>query len=345
MRHTVGPMAWCVLAALLFGASTPASKPLLEHFSPLLLSGLLYLGAALAVAPWALRNLGALRRSSRQNLLRLGGAVLFGGIVGPVLLLTGLSMASAASVALWLNLETVATALLARYFFREHLGPRTWIAVGLIMLASIGLSGASLGSVLPGLLVAVACLAWGLDNNLTAVIDQFTPAQITFAKGIVAGSVNTAVGLIIVPAPPFDVALLGTALGIGALAYGVSILLYVAGAQQLGATRSQLIFSTAPAWGIGLAWVALGEPVHATQLVAAGLMVIAIWVWQSEEHAHLHSHVTTAHTHWHSHDDRHHDHSHGGREETETWHSHLHEHAASKHEHTHRPDLHHRHDH
>ena len=170
--RSAGPMTWCILAALLFGASTPASKPLLEYFSPLLLSGLLYPGAALAVAPWALRNLGVIRTTSRRSALRLAGAVLFGGIVGPVLLLTGLSMASAASVALWLNLETVATALLARYFFQEHLGTRTWLAVAIIVIASVTLSGASLGAVVPGLLVAGACLAWGLDNNLTAVIDR-----------------------------------------------------------------------------------------------------------------------------------------------------------------------------
>ncbi len=339
-----GPLVWCVLAAALFGASTPASKPLLDNASPVLLSGLLYLGAAIAVAPWALRNLRIIRMVPRRSLARLAGAVVFGGIVGPILLLTGLNMASAASVALWLNLETVATALLARFFFREHLGTRTWIAVCLIVAASVGLSGASFGAIVPGLLVALACLSWGLDNNLTAVIDQFSPAQITFVKGLGAGVVNTGIGLF-ATTESLEASTVGAALGIGALAYGASILLYVAGAQQLGATRSQLIFSTAPVWGIVLAWSALGEPVEAMQLVAAGLMAFAIWLWQSEQHSHMHSHLEMAHTHWHRHDDGHHDHSHAGSEPTTSWHSHEHHHAATEHRHDHRPDLHHRHEH
>ena len=342
---TGGPLIWCVLAAVLFGASTPAAKPLLERVSPVLLSGLLYLGAAVAVAPWALRNLAALRNVPRRSIARLAGAVVFGGIVGPILLLTGLSMASAASVALWLNLETVATALLARYFFQEHLGGRTWIAVGLIVLASIGLSGASLGAVVPGIFVAFACVAWGLDNNLTAVIDQFSPAQITFVKGLVAGLVNTGIGL---ASSTLEIELptIGVAMGIGALAYGASILLYVAGAQQLGATRSQLIFSTAPVWGIVLAWTVLGEPVEPMQLVAVVFMAIAIWLWQTEQHEHPHRHTEMAHTHWHRHDDGHHEHAHGSSSApTTSWHSHLHRHAATQHTHDHRPDLHHRHEH
>jgi drug/metabolite transporter (DMT)-like permease len=275
---------------------------------------------------------------------RLAGAVLFGGIIGPVLLLTGLSMASAASVALWLNLETVATAFLARYFFKEHLGPRTWLAVGLIVIASVTLSGATLSAALPGLLVALACLCWGLDNNLTAVIDQYTPAQITFVKGLVAGIFNTSLGLLVTDTD-LDVAFVGPALGIGALAYGASILLYVSGAQQLGATRSQLIFSTAPAWGIVLAWGVLGEAVEALQLVAAGLMALAIWLWLSEQHEHKHAHSATSHTHWHRHDDAHHEHAHADGKSGPSWHSHQHTHEPTVHSHEHRPDLHHRHDH
>jgi len=155
-----------LLAAALFGASTPASKPLLGGLSPLLLSGVLYLGAAIAVAPWALRGLSDLRSVDRKNLTYLSGAVAFGGVLGPVLLLTGLSLSSAASVSLWLNLETVATALLARFFFKEHLARNTWVAVILIVGASVLLSpGSPEGGLAMGL-VALACVAWGLDNNL-----------------------------------------------------------------------------------------------------------------------------------------------------------------------------------
>lgn len=258
--HTA-PVFWCVLAAALFGASTPAAKPLLGGISPLLLSGVLYLGAALAVSPWALRTIRAVREDERKNIVRLALAVLFGGLLGPVLL-TGLSLASAASVSLWLNMETVATAVLARLFFKEHLGRRTWIAVALVIATSMLLSSGTPGGGAAIGLVAVACVAWGLDNNFTAVIDRFTPAQVTFAKGLVAGSANVGLGLVVAPEPAATWAI-GLGLVVGALSYGASLLLYIAGAQHLGATRSQLIFSTAPAWGLALSWLVLGEHLDA----------------------------------------------------------------------------------
>lgn len=345
-RADSGPVLWCLLAAALFGASTPASKPLLEEVGPLLLSGILYLGAALAVAPLALRGLAGLRRVDRKNLWRLTGSVLFGGVLGPVLLLSGLSLAPATSVSLWLNLETVATAVLARFFFKEHLGPSTWLAVGLVIAASIMLSpGSPRGGVAIGL-VALACLAWGLDNNFTAVIDRFTPAQVTFAKGVIAGSVNLTLGLLFDPTPAARWAL-GAGLVVGSFGYGASLLLYTRGAQHLGATRSQLIFSTAPAWGLVLAWLVLGEELRAEHLLAAALMAVAMWLWQSERHSHVHRHSRVTHHHWHRHDDGHHAHAHAHDPPVAsgTWHSHEHTHEPEEHAHPHSPDVHHRHDH
>lgn len=340
-----GPVASCLVAAALFGVTTPASKVLLDGLGPVLLSGILYMGAALAVAPWALRDARAsLRAADRANVVRLSGAVIFGGIVGPVLLLTGLAAAPAGSVSLWLNLETVFTAVLAWVFFREHMGARTLVAVGLIVAGSVLLSPTEPGTGIAAWLVAAACVAWGLDNNFTAVIDRFTPAQVTFAKGIVAGTLDTAVGLAYADSSPETVRLLG-ALGIGAVGYGVSLLLYIGAAQHLGATRSQLVFSTAPAWGLVGAWVAVREPVEPLQILAAALMGLAIWLWHREGHSHRHVHEAITHRHRHRHDDGHHDHEHADGAAGGLWHSHEHTHAPIEHEHPHRPDLHHRHSH
>ncbi|MDH5675913.1 MAG: DMT family transporter [Myxococcales bacterium] len=339
-----GPILWCILAAAFFGASTPASKALLQVFGPLRLSGILYLGAALAVAPWALRGALALRSAGRSNMLSLAGAVLFGGILGPVLLLRGLSVAPAASVSLWLNLETVATALLAGMFFREHPGPRTWGAVALVVAASALLSPGTGGGLAAVTWVGLACIAWGLDNNLTSIIDRFSPAQVTFAKGIAAGSVNLTLGHWLEPGSTPGAAV-AAGLGVGALGYGVSLLLYIAGAQHLGATRSQLIFSTAPAWGLGLSWLVLGEAMRPVEAAAAALMAIAIWLWHREHHTHSHRHHEVTHQHLHRHDDGHHDHEHAEGTAPAEWHSHEHTHAPVEHTHPHRPDLHHRHDH
>ena len=169
-RGRAAPVLWCHAAAALFGASTPASKSLLGDMGPLALAGLLYLGAAIAVLPFSLR--GGSRRLATQprNLSMLAGAVLFGGALGPVLLLIGLAQAPAASVALWLNLETVATAVLAWAFFREHLDRRTWFAVLLTVAAGVVLASPSGFQLAPAAgLVALACVCWGLDNNLTAL--------------------------------------------------------------------------------------------------------------------------------------------------------------------------------
>jgi drug/metabolite transporter (DMT)-like permease len=338
------PVVWCLCAAALFGAATPISKLLLEQLNPLLLSGLLYAGAALSVLPWALAGRQTLRNVDRRNLSLLLGAVLSGGLLGPVLLLCGLALASAASVSLWLTLESVATALLARALFREHLQRATWIAVALMLIASLLLARELPKGELAIVLVALACVAWGFDNNLTANIDRFSPAQITFAKGLVAGSVNCVAGLSIAPAA-VSAREIAFGLVVGALGYGASMLLYIRGAQQLGAARSQLVFATAPGFGLLLAWAAVGERISALQLLAAGLMGASLWFWHRERHAHWHHHAAMRHTHAHRHDDGHHTHRHEAAADPHAWHSHEHTHEALEHTHEHHPDLHHRHEH
>jgi len=338
------PVGWCLVSAALFGASTPACKVLLAEVGPLILAGLLYLGAALATVPFARVGGSAARRADRANVRRLLGAVVFGGILGPVALLVGLQSAPAASTALWLNLETTATAVLAWAFFRENLGLRGWLANGLVVVAG-GLLAVPEGfAVAPAAgWVALACVCWGIDNNLTAVIDGYTPEQTTVAKGLVAGAVNLSLGLAVGGALPAWPTLLG-ALAVGALAYGASIVLYIRGAQQLGATRSQMIFATAPFLGVGAAWWVVGESVLPIQVAAAALMAIALAVLLLDRHEHEHEHPAQTHTHAHRHDDGHHDHTHPDLA-PEVWHTHEHVHRPVRHRHPHVPDVHHRHGH
>lgn len=334
----------CLMAALLFGASTPISKALLGALGPFSLAGLLYLGGALAVGPVAFRGGSPeLRRLPRERRL-LAGAVLFGGGLGPVFLLLGLRAAPAASVALWLNLELVATTLLAWCLFGEHMGRRTWLAAGLVLLGGLVLaSPGETGSLRAAALVAVACLCWGIDNNLTALVGGFTPAQTTFVKGLGAGSVNFGLGLAFEGGLPSAPAALG-ALGVGALAYGASIVLYIAGAQQLGASRSQLLFSTSPFLGVALSWAVFKEPVWIAQLAAAALMLAGISLMLTAKHEHEHSHEELFHTHTHRHDDGHHNHVHPGLPPS-VRHTHAHHHEPIHHTHPHEPDMHHRHRH
>ncbi len=338
------PVLWCITAAVLFGASTPISKILLSAIGPFTLAGLLYLGAAAGVLPSALRTRWPEFRRDRARIRLLAGAVLFGGCLGPVLMLLGLRAAPAASVSLWLNLETVATTLLAWTFFREHVEKRSWIAFALVLAGGLTLAGpGDAAGLRAGLLVSLACLCWGLDNNLTALVDGFTPAQATLVKGLVAGSVNLAIGLA-TERPVFEPRILGVALVVGALSYGVSVMLYMAGAQHLGAGRSQLLFSASPFVGVLVAWTALHEPIRATQIAAAGLIATGIALMLTARHEHRHRHEPVRHTHSHRHDDGHHDHVHRGLP-AGTRHMHPHEHGAIEHAHPHLPDLHHRHPH
>ncbi|MHB0924148.1 MAG: DMT family transporter [Bellilinea sp.] len=334
------------LSALFFGAATPVSKPLLAHLTSFQLAGLLYLGAALGVTVLLMRDRKFVLpwRMDRRNSLLLIGSIVFGGIFGPLALLAGLRLASAASVSLWLNLEMVATALIGHFIFKDHLTRRSWVAAAGIFAAAIVLAaGEGAAGALAGLLVLGACVSWGIDNHLTALIDGITPAQSTLWKGLAAGTTNLIIGLSLAPLVASYGEVLG-GVGIGIVSYGLSIVLYITSAQQLGATRSQLIFSSAPFWGVLLSILLLGETFTWQHGVAAVLFVASIAILYHEQHGHAHRHTAQQHEHMHNHEDGHHQHEHEQTAEV-GWHSHPHEHTPLEHVHPHWPDLHHRHEH
>jgi drug/metabolite transporter (DMT)-like permease len=337
------PVLLALLSALLFGAATPAGKVLLRELDPVQLAGWLYLGAAVGVMPAIFGRGGftSILAMGRKSFLRLLGAILFGGIVGPIALLLGLRLASASSVSLWLNLELVATALLGHFLFREQLELRGWIGTaGVVSASALLTAGEGRGGLAAVLLVALACLCWGLDNHLTALIDGITPAQSTFWKGLGAGVSNLALAALIGSSMP-DAIQAASAVAVGTLSCGVSIALYIGAAQQLGATRAQMIFASAPFFGAALSTIALGEPLGAVQLLAAGLLALSLVVLFNT-HEHRHTHGATEHEHWHRHDDGHHLHTHRGLPASHG-HSHRHRHDPTTHGHPHWHDLHHRH--
>jgi drug/metabolite transporter (DMT)-like permease len=345
---TTGIFLLALLSAALFGVATPASKLLLQNLTPLQLSGLLYLGAAIGMIPFSRpRGAGGWRRD-RQSLVRLAGAVFFGGCLGPVLLLLGLASAQASSVSLWLNLELAATAILGVLFFRDHLDFKGWLGVGAMLVAGVVVAaGEGVGGVVPAILVGLACCCWGIDNHLTALIDGLSPQQSTLAKGLVAGATNLTLGLLLLPRLP-GAGTVALALALGAVCYGGSIALYVTAAQRLGATRSQVIFASAPFFGMLASLTVLGEPPSWPLLAAAPLIIAAILLMRRSTHAHGHRHEPTEHEHLHRHDDEHHGHEHPKGlviAPRATRHAHRHVHEGTHHDHPHLPDLHHRHDH
>ena len=333
-------------SAILFGASTPIGKLLLESLPPFQLAGLFYLGAALGVLPFSIKEKDSLmlRNMNRSNQFRLSGAIFLGGVVGPVLLLFGLQIASSASVAMWLNLELAVTAVLGYFVFKDYLGFYGWIGVAGTAIASAALSWHEGAIGLYGLLlVGGASLCWGVDNHLTALIDGITPSQSTFWKGVVAGSVNLLISFF---AESFnnDLLLITAATVVGVFSYGFSISLYIVSAQNLGATRSQMIFASAPFFGVILSVLLLGEILSIVQIGAALLLILSLVILFRDQHEHYHEHETTHHNHNHRHDDQHHGHAHSENAGTGD-HSHWHRHSSKSHSHPHWPDVHHRHEH
>jgi drug/metabolite transporter (DMT)-like permease len=238
----------------------------------------------------------------------------------------------------------VATVILGHFVFKEQLSVRGWIAAGGTLLAAILLAGFEGGSgIIAVVLIASGCLCWGFDNHLTALIDGISPAQTTLWKGIVAGTFNLLIGGVVAggAGSPTGIA---AALVVGGLSYGLSIWLYIAAAQGLGATRSQMVFSVAPFFGLLLSVTILGESFTAAQAVAGFIIVLSLVILFSDKHAHIHRHKALSHQHRHRHDDIHHDHTHEDGVSKEN-HAHWHQHRPQKHSHDHWPDLHHRHDH
>jgi drug/metabolite transporter (DMT)-like permease len=341
------PIVIGLLAGILFGLATPFSKILLGSMNSFQLAGLLYLGAALVFLPYVgthFRRETQLLKTTHKT-LKIVGVVLFGGLLGPVLLMMGLKSAQSASVSLWLNLELVATAILGAVFFKDHLDRTAIAGVALTILAGVLMSvHEGPGGILPAVLVMLACICWGIDNQLTAIIDGVSPQTITCIKGLVAGTVNLCIGFGSSNAKLEFVTIAG-ALVLGMISYGLSIVLYVSSAQQLGATRSQMVFSTGPFWGILAAYLILGDPVSLYSVLAIVLLAGGIGLTILGTHSHPHHHYAVTHIHSHLHDDNHHDHLHPSPIQPGVRHTHIHAHPDTEHTHTHYPDLHHRHPH
>jgi drug/metabolite transporter (DMT)-like permease len=340
-------VAVALIAAILFGASTPLSKVLLGQVDPILLAGLLYLGSGSGLALWWWLRVCFRGRGFREASLKtsdlpwLTGAVVAGGIVGPILLMKGLAITPASSASLLLTLEGVLTALLAWFVFKEHFERRLVWGMGTITVGGLLLSWTGrpeLEAPWGAVAIVGACLAWAIDNNLTRKVSAGDPLQIAGAKGIVAGVVNLAIALATGATIPGIFTVLTTA-AVGLLGYGVSLVLFVLALRHLGAARTGAYFSFAPFIGAAISVIALGDRLTPHFLLAAVLMGIGVWLYLTEHHEHEHWHEPLEHDHSHIHD-THHPHEHH-----EEPHSHPHSHPKLSHTHPHYPDLHHRHEH
>lgn len=342
-------IALALLSAVLFGASTPFAKLLLGSVDPWVMAGLLYLGAGIGLAAihlsHAMLRLPVVEAPLRRaDLPWLALVIAAGGILGPLLLMLGLARTAASGTSLLLNLEAVATMAIAWLVFRENVDRRLLLGAFAILAGAVVLSWQGRASFHWGaLLVAGACLCWGIDNNLTRKLSAADPVQIAMLKGLAAGTVNLLLALANGGHFPGTTTLLAVA-AVGFLGYGVSLALFVLSLRHLGTARTSAYFSLAPFVGAALAVVMLGEVLSPQLLVAGGLMALGLWLHLAERHEHDHPHEAIEHEHRHLHDE-HHQHEHGASEPEGEPHTHWHRHTVLLHRHPHYPDLHHRHGH
>ena len=348
---------YALLAAALFGASTPIAKILLGKEAPVLLAGLLYMGSGL--------GLGLIRlirdRGWKSPQLPAGewpwllGAVLFGGVLGPIALLMGLQQTTGATASLLLNLEAVLTALIAWLIFKESADKRLVLGMAVIVMGSLTLSwpaqpeataqGVDLGLHfgLGPVLIGLACLCWAIDNNLTRKVSSSDALFIAGVKGWVAGSVNSLLALLLGLEWPAWPVVVSTLL-LGLLGYGLSLVFFVLALRGLGTARTGAYFSTAPFLGALISVLWMGDSTSGVFWGAALLMALGVWQHLSERHEHPHHHEALTHLHGHRHDE-HHQHDHDFPWDGSEPHVHPHAHEEVTHQHPHYPDIHHRHTH
>jgi drug/metabolite transporter (DMT)-like permease len=351
LREMLYPIVQALLAAALFGASAPLAKLLLGQVEPIPLAALLYLGSGCGALLFGLLRRVGNTGTGEAHLGRkdgpwLAGAVLAGGVAAPIALLFGLRTTPAATAALLLNFEGVATALIAVVAFREASGRRIWAAIVAITVASALLSwspGSAWGVSLGALGILGACVLWGVDNNLTRSISAKDPLTIVTIKGFGAGLFSLALAFALGQPWPAPGVIAG-ALALGSISYGLSIVLFILALRGMGAARTGALFGIAPFIGTLLALVLFREPLNWLFLAALPLMIGGAVLLLGENHAHAHAHAPLEHEHRHSHDDLHHEHA-LGECPPGACHSHPHRHDAYAHSHAHKPDLHHHHDH
>ena len=347
------PPLQAILAAILFGASTPFAKLLLGEMDSIVLASLLYLGCGLGIAillasqKYFAHLESTEARIRRADLPWLMGAILTGGIAAPIILLFGLKNSSAASASLLLNFEGVATILIAAVVFKEEVGKRTVFAITLITLASVLLSwqpAANWEFSLGALGILGACALWGLDNNFTRNISSKNPLIIVAIKGLAAGTFSLILAFLLGKSIP-GIAQILLALLLGFICYGLSIVLFILALRNLGVARTSTFFGIAPFVGMLISIAIFKNIPRGLFLYSVPLMVIGAWLLLGENHQHAHIHERLEHEHAHSHPNEHHTHEHSQDAPFASEHSHKHLHEVFEHNHAHTPDLHHRHHH
>lgn len=348
-NNKLNAVLFAILAAALYGISSPVSKLLLEEIPPTLMAALLYLGAGLGML-----IVTCIRRIYDKNTYEAKvtvkelpftvGMILL-DIAAPILLMIGLTLTSGANASLLNNFEIVATSMIALLVFREAIGKRMWFAIALISLSSVILSvkdiscfSFSIGSVF----VLLACICWGFENNCTRMLSLKDPLQIVVIKGFGSGIGALLISIVDKQFSNHIIYILLTLL-LGFVAYGLSICFYIYAQRELGAARTSAFYAAAPFIGVFISWFIFREGITVSYLIALAIMILGTYFAITEVHKHRHIHLAVIHEHKHNHDDGHHNHTHVPEFVGEHSHEHIHEEIVHDHKHT--PDIHHKHAH
>ena len=330
-KNKLKAIMFAFLAAVFYAINVPISKVLLQHVGPTTMAALLYLGAGIGIGIMSLFN--KKDREKAESLTKAELPYIVGMIVldiaAPIFLMLGISYGSSANASLLGNFEIVATTVIALILFKEAVTKRLWLAIGLITLSSILLSFEGTDSFhfsYGSLLVIMATVCWGLENNCTRELSSKSTYQIVMLKGLCSGLGALVISLIKKESFP-GIGYIAIALALGFVAYGLSIFMYVRAQNVLGAAKTSAYYAVNPLIGALLAFVFLSESLSWMYVIALIVMVFgsALVVVDTfiRQHDHEHQHTFT--------------HSHGGSTHTHTVrHSHVHKHYLTEEKHRHR---------
>lgn len=279
---------WAILAAALYAISSPFSKVLLNKVPPVMMAGLLYLGAGIGMSIIGLYRYktGKLKKEMRitRKELPFTVAMVILDISAAVLLMIGLNMTTSANVSLLSNFEIVATSLIALFIFKEFISKRLWIAIGLFTISSIILSVQDIGSFsfsFGSIIVLLACACWGFENNVTRMLSVKDPMQVVIIKGFGSGLGSIIIALFLRQTST-DIFYIIGALLLGFVAYGLSIYFYVYAQRHLGAAKTSAYYAIAPFIGAAISFTVFFEIPTMTFIIALLIMIVGTYFASTE---------------------------------------------------------------
>lgn len=329
---------FAILAAALYAINVPVVKMIIDNVGTTMMAGLLYFGAGVGMLIYV--NIAKVfgKYKDKEPLTRkelpYTLAMIFLDILAPIFLILGIANTNSANVSLLNNFEIVVTSLIALIIFKEVISKRLWIAIGLVIVASVILSFEGAGAFtfnIGSIFVICACICWGMENNCTKMLSNKSSEDIVIIKGIFSGLGGIVIALVIGESFP-SIWLFAIVMALGFVSYGLSINFYIMAQKDLGAAKTSAYYSVAPFLGVGFSMLFLGERPLWQFYVAFLIMIVATIFMVKDtielQHTHEHEHI---HNHEHSHGDIVHSHEHSH------IHSHIHTHnfETENHSHTH----------